>query len=189
MAFVSHRPPKTLKDYLALPDDVRAELIDGELYVTPSPGSAHQRVVPRIWRALQDYAAASEAGEAFLAPLDVHLPSGDVVQPDVLFVRRANAPIVQDQVRGVPDLVAEVLSPAHRERDRIVKRDLYARNGVGEYWLVDPEERSVEILRLDGDTNTYAPAGYFTFRRTPGASLVSATLPDLRIPLATVFEP
>ncbi len=136
MAFVSHRPPKTLEDYLA--------------------------------------------------PLDVHLPSGDVVQPDVLFVRRANAPIVQDQVRGVPDLVVEVLSPASPELDRIVKRDLYARNSVGEYWLVDPEERSVEILRLDGDTNTYAPAGYFTFLQ--GAFLVSATLPDLRIPLATVFE-
>jgi len=160
MPHAARRPRKTKEDYLALPDDVRAELIDGELYVTPAPEVAHQRAVARLWRTLQDYAAARDAGEAFVSPCDVHLPSGDVVQPDVLFVTHANAGIVREHVHGVPDLVVEVLSPSRPERDRFVKRALYERNRVPEYWVVDPEERSVEVLHLEGAA--FVLAGWFT---------------------------
>jgi Uma2 family endonuclease len=84
-------------------------------------------------------------------------------------------------VIGAPDLVVEIVSPLNAERDRIVKRDLYARSGVREYWLVDTLARSVEVLRLDGAA--YAPAGYFT----AGTVLASPSLPGLAIPVDAVF--
>jgi Uma2 family endonuclease len=104
-----------------------------------------------------------------------------VVQPDLLFVSAARAEICRDFVDGAPDLVIEVLSSAHPERDRIVKRDLYERDGVPEYWLVDRADRSIEVLRLEG--GTYGPAGWFT-----GAeALASRTFEGLVIPLSHVF--
>jgi Uma2 family endonuclease len=105
-----------------------------------------------------------------------------VVQPDVLFVAAERAHIVPDWVRGVPDFVIEVLSPTHAPRDRIVKRDLYAKNGVPEYWIVDAEERTIEVYRhVDG---AYEPAGYFTGKGV----LRSGVLPKLALPLPDVFR-
>ena len=175
------RPRKTVEDYLALPDDVRAELIDGELFVTPSPTPDHQRLVLRLARSLDGAVTERGGGELFIAPLDVHLPTGAVVQPDLLYVSEGRRHIVRDWVRGVPDLVVEIVSPTGAERDRIVKRELYARNGVPEYWIVDPGERSVEVLRLA--KGAYAPAGWFTGE----AVLRSPTLPTLALPLEEVF--
>jgi len=137
MSHATRRPRKTLEDYLALPDDVRAELIDGELYVTPAPTPQHQRTVACLWCSLEGWLREEELGEAFLAPLDVHLPTGEVVQPDLLVVKSVNPRVVKpDAVHGVPDLVVEVVSPAQPERDRYVKRQLYARNAVREFWIV-----------------------------------------------------
>ena len=182
MSPATQRPRKTIEDYLALPDDVRAELIDGELYMPPAPRRPHQRAAVRLVRLLEAHVEERSGGLVFVAPFDVHLPSGDVVQPDVLFVAAGRAEIVPDWVRGVPDLVIEVLSPTHGLRDRIVKKDLYARNGVPEYWIVDPEERTIEVfLHEEG---TYRPAGYFTAEST----LATPTFPDLRLRLADVFE-
>lgn len=182
MVHPTTRPPKTIEDYRALPDDVRAELIAGELYVTPAPRPEHQRVVPRIWRALTEYSDATEAGEVFIAPVDVHLPTGDIVQPDLVFVATAQQTNVrEDAIHGAPRLLVEVLSPSHPERDRIVKMELYARSGVAEYWIVDPAERSVEVFQLDA--GRYRPAGWFT----GVAQIVSPTLTDLAVPVAAFF--
>ena len=175
------RPPKTLADLQALPDETPAELICGELYVTPSPSEPHQAVSLRLSSLLLAYEKSSGRGRAYAAPFDVHLPSGDVVQPDALFVRSANPGLAKDGVHGAPDLVVEIVSPSHPLHDRVVKRDLYGRNGVPEYWIVDPEERSVEVLKLEG--RTYAPAGYGTGQ----VELRSPTLDDLVIRLADLF--
>jgi Uma2 family endonuclease len=113
--------------------------------------------------------------------MDVYLPSGDVVQPDVGLVTRPRSGIVQDWIRGAPDLVVEVISPTHVERDRLVKRDLYARNGVPEYWLVDPGAGTIEVFRLRDDA--YRPAGYFQ----RGSVLASESLPEFRLPIDEVF--
>jgi len=182
MSPATQRPRKTLEDYLALPDDVRAELIDGELYMPPAPRKPHQRTAVRLVTLLEHHTEQRAAGLVFVAPFDVHLPSGDVVQPDVLFVAAEHADIVPDWVRGVPDLVIEVLSPTHALRDRIVKRDLYAKNGVPEYWIVNPEERTIEVFRHE--KSAYRPAGYFTGEDV----LRSAILPDLALPLPEVFR-
>lgn len=183
MAPATSRPPKTLDDFIALGDEVRAELIAGEIYMAPSPQSLHQRVCLRLTVALESFVRDRGCGQLLCAPLDVHLPSGDVVQPDLIFVARDNASIIRDWIRGAPDLLIEIVSPSHAERDRIVKRGLYAHNGVPEYWLVDPADRTIEVLRLSGAT--YVPAGYFGV----GTALTSQTLERLELNVTDVFSP
>lgn len=174
MAEIKTRPRKTVEDYLRLPEGVRAELIEGEIFMSPSPKTRHQIVAGKIYKAVSEFVESKRLGMAFFAPLDVHLPSGDVVQPDIIFVAQENLGIIRDWIRGVPDLLIEVVSPDNPERDRVVKRDLYARNGVREYWIVDPEERTVEVV----------PQGYFE-----EADVVTSPLLDgLSLPARTLFE-
>ena len=127
MASETTRPRKTVEDYLALPDDVRAELIEGELYMTPAPRPRHQTAVGQILTYMNIHVRAAGLGRVYSAPMDVHLPSGDIVQPDLLFIRRANLEIVQDWIRGVPDLLVEVISPSHPERLASIRAVLSSR--------------------------------------------------------------
>jgi len=181
-AMTTSRPMKTVDDYMALGDEVRAELIAGEIYVTPSPTPHHQSIAGRLHARLGAALEKGGLGALYFAPLDVHLPSGDIVQPDLLFIREENLGIVQDWIRGVPDLLIEIVSQ-HAERDRIVKRELYARNGVPEYWLVDGATQTIERLLLAGDG--YAPAGYYGV----GDVLVTETMPHLELAVGEVFPP
>lgn len=174
------RPRKTAEDYLALPDGVQVELIHGELYATPLHSAMHQRVTGRLHRYIDEHAVAGGLGKAFI-PLDVRLGSGDIVRPDVLFVGSASMDVDGDWVQGAPDIVVEVVSPPHAERDRLVKRDLYARNRIPTYWIVDPEDESVELLKLGA--RAYKPEAYFQGE----AVLTTALLPGLQIPLQAVF--
>jgi Uma2 family endonuclease len=176
------RPRKTIDDYLALGADVRAELMGGELYVTPSPTSDHQRAVRALLHVLAAFARSEGVGEAFCAPLDVHLPSGDVVQPDVLYVRDADA-VHTDGIHGVPYLVVEVVSPDRPERDRAVKRALYERNAVPLYWIADPDERSLEGLAHDG--SALRP----DFYAVGDERVRPPSLPALLLDLTTIFPP
>jgi Uma2 family endonuclease len=180
MARALERPRKTIADYVALGPDCRAELIGGELYVTPSPSPRHQHVTLLLASALHVHALAETGGTVLTAPLDVHLPSGDVVQPDILWVRSASR-IAADGIRGVPDLVVEVVSSRHPERDRAVKRVLYERNGVPAFWIADPEERSLEGLAHDG--RAYVPAFYAVGEET----VAPPSFPGLVLDLRTIF--
>jgi Uma2 family endonuclease len=184
MADLVQPPRQTVSDFMALPEGTRAELIRGEITIlTPAPFTPHQRAVRNLGVALTVWARARKAGEILDSPMDVHLPSGDVVQPDVLFVAAAHAGIVQDWVRGAPDLLIEVLSPSRPARDRVLKREVYAENGVPEYWIVDPDERTVEILRLAGKAYSLA------VRVSGGGVITSPLLPGFAMDLAGVFEP
>ena len=175
------KPLKTAEDYMRLPEGTRAELIEGELLMSPSPRERHQTAVLNIAVNLRNHVLAKNAGRVFVAPFDVHLPSGSIVQPDVVFVATANLGIVRDWIFGAPDVLIEVVSPDGVERDRLVKRRLYAENAVREYWLVDPEERSVEVLVLSNAG--WAPHGYFT----AGEILSSPSFPTLALPLGEIF--
>jgi Uma2 family endonuclease len=181
MAHATSRRRKTVQDLLALGDEVRAELIDGEIYVAATPFREHQLAVGAIHARLLAWVRA-RGGLVLIAPMDVHLPSGDVVEPDVIYVREDRKAIVPDWVRGAPDLAVEVVSTSHPERDRIVKRALYARNGIPEYWIVELDEQAIQVLRLaDGG---YEPLAYF---ERP-AVLTTPTLPGFALPLDEVFE-
>jgi Uma2 family endonuclease len=173
MTPATSRPRKTIDDLMSLPDGVRAELIEGEIYVTPSPSPRHQFALQGLSRLLQDWAVMHPGARVLTAPCDVELPTGDVVQPDLFLV--AAEKVGRDRVRGVPDLVVEVVSASHPERDRLVKRDLYAHSGVPEYWIVDPDDGAIEVLRLA--SGRYGAAGYF--RR--GSVLASPTCAGLRV--------
>ncbi len=138
----------TYDDYRNTPDDERHELLDGELVLAPAPRLSHQRVAMQLGALLHAFVREQGLGHVFAAPCDVVLSHTDVVQPDLLFVAREREYVLRngDNVRGAPDVVIEILSPATAARDRTVKRELYAKHGVGEYWPVDPAAKTVTVL-------------------------------------------
>jgi Uma2 family endonuclease len=140
----------TYEDFCALPDDgKRYEILDGDLYVSPSPFTAHQAVVGNLFVMLTDYVRSRKLGRVFVAPYDVVLDRHDVVEPDLIYVSKANATIITHKnIQGSPDLLVEVLSDSTRERDTRDKRNIYARCGVPWYWIVDPEGPRVMELKL-----------------------------------------
>lgn len=173
----------TYAEFARLPESrgARHEIIDDELHVTPSPGVRHQRVVKRVLRTLDDFVEAHELGEVFVSPFDVLFGEGDYMEPDVLFVRRDRADVVTDRgIEGAPDLVVEVLSPSTEVRDRGIKLERYRHFGVPEYWIVDPQERSLEVWK-SGET---APAvlgvtDVLRWRPVPGGAEVEMPLAEL----------
>ena len=138
----------TYTDYCATPDDERYELLGGNLMMVPAPNMKHQKVLLTLARKLGDFTEEHRLGNVYVAPCDVVLSDTDVVQPDVLFISRAREHILtDDNVRGAPDLVIEILSPSTAERDLGYKHDLYGRHGVLEYWIVDPMAETVAVHR------------------------------------------
>lgn len=137
---------KTYADYAALDEGAPYQLIDGELVMSPSPSRSHQTVVLRFALAMQRF-VGNDLGDVYVAPFDVRLSETDVYQPDILFVAHDRLDIVSEQeVNGAPDLVVEVLSPATGYYDLTKKKHVYEASGVQEYWIVDPIERTVEVL-------------------------------------------
>ncbi len=172
----------TYSDYLLLPEDRRYEVIDGDLFMTPSPTTYHQRISRNLEFLLHRHVREKGIGEVLYAPCDVVLSETDVVQPDLLFVSRERAGIIGEKcVSGAPDLVVEVLSEATAERDRTVKAKLYARAGVRELWIVDPSERSIALLA--NTPEGFLRKAFFSSSET----LRSPLLPGLEIPLVEIF--
>jgi Uma2 family endonuclease len=177
----------TYDDFLLFPDDgKRHELIDGEHYVTPSPNTAHQRIVGRLHLALGGYLERHPIGELFLAPFDVVFSQFDVVEPDLLYItaERRKEILTTQHVRGTPDLVIEVGSPGTRRRDETIKRRLYERAGVAEYWIIDPDLEVVRIYRRAGDSF----AKPHELSREGGDVLASSLFPGFDLPLESVFR-
>src|SRR3989304_4121447 len=173
----------TYKDYSALPDEKRYELIEGDLYMVPAPDFYHQIVSGNIEFFLRDFVKKRKLGIVVYAPVDVLLSPEDVLQPDILFISNERRHFITEKnVSGAPDLVIEILSPSTQERDKIVKRDLYVTHGVKEYWIVDPLTKSVEVMSLSSDG--FKLYGIFLKEDT----LTSPLINGLSIPLQEVFE-
>lgn len=178
----------TYDDFVLLPDDgKRHEIIDGEHYVTPSPNVRHQVLVGRLAFELQLYLRANPGtGEVFLSPLDVVLSPWDVVEPDLLFVARDQPDIVTEKnIQGPPALVVEVLSKSTRKRDAQIKRRLFERTGVREYWLVDPELDTVQVFRPSPDRKL---ARVVELTADDGDVLTTPLLPGCQIDLRALFR-
>ena len=176
----------TYDDFLLFPDDgQRHELIDGEHYVTPSPNPRHQRILGKLYLAIGNYLRANPIGEVFFAPLDVVMSEHDVVEPDLLYLSRERAAqvLVPEHVRGAPELVVEVGSKGTRKRDETIKRALYDRAGVAEYWVVDPEIDVVRVYRKGAD-GFERPV---ELQREAGDTLTTVLLPGLEISLVEIF--
>ena len=142
----------TYADLWSFPDDgLRRELLDGELVVSPSPFMRHQEILLRLGVLFANYVASHGGGRVFIAPLDVVLSDHNVLEPDIFFVADDRREILArgTHVFGAPSLAVEVVS--NSRMDRVRKRDIYARFGIPEYWVVDPDADRVEVYRLEGD--------------------------------------
>jgi Uma2 family endonuclease len=174
--------PFTYADYLLTPDDVRYELINGELIMAPAPTTPHQRVSRNFGAVLWPFVRDNNLGEIFYAPTDVYLSDTNLVQPDILFISAARAHIITEtNIQGAPDLVIEIASPSTQDDDRIVKRELYERFGALEYWMAYPLTQTVDALRLEN--GRFVDAGHVGRSET----LTTPLLPGLRIDLSKVF--
>ncbi len=177
----------TYADYAALPDDGnRYQLLEGELVMTPSPRAWHQQVSYRLEFKLLAHVQEHDLGEMYHAPLDVTLDDHNVVQPDIFFISKERAGILQDgRILGAPDMCVEILSPGTVRLDRVRKLELYARFDVTHYWIVDLERADDRGVRPARATSTACAASPPTTSRSgrpcsPGSSsrLNIVPLPD-----------
>ena len=182
MATTEHAVKQTYEDYCRVPDDKRYELLNGELMMVPAPNIRHQSILLTLGSELRRFVREHELGEVFVAPVDVVLSDTDVVQPDVLFISRAREDRITDEnVRGAPDLVIEILSPSTAARDLGYKHELYGKHGVLEYWIIDPVAETVAVHRQrDGKLER-------TGRFGRGERLAAAVLEGLALELDDIL--
>ena len=171
----------TYRDYLLLPEGDRRELVDGDFYMVPSPSFRHQNISTNLGRALANYVLDNSLGIVLWAPMDVVFTDKDVVQPDIMFISNERRDIITEaNIAGAPDLVIEILSPSTADRDRELKLRLYARHGVREYWIVDPDEKTVQIMEL-------GPEGYDKIRSLDTGEVSSSVLSGLSMSTDQIF--
>ena len=158
-------PEKSHQDYLAAVgehDALRVEFLNGDIVMTPARSPHHQIIATNLLLLMGHFAMQNGLGLVLPAPLDVVLAKeAQIAQPDLVFIAKARAPklVSRSAITGAPDLVLEIISPSTARADRKIKLPLYARHGVAEFWLVDPEDQSVEVFILDGET--YRVAGIY----------------------------
>ncbi|MCF6149712.1 MAG: Uma2 family endonuclease [Candidatus Kuenenia sp.] len=182
MTSVIEKKKYTYEDYVKISEDKRYELIDGELLMTPSPITRHQRISRKIEFMLEKFIVENNLGEVFDAPYDVYLDETNVVQPDILFVSKDRLNIIGEKnIQGAPDLVIEIVSENSAYRDIVLKKGLYARFGVKEYWIVIPETEEIEIYILE--ENHYQIFKAFM----KNESLKSPILKGLKMELKNIF--
>jgi Uma2 family endonuclease len=173
----------TYTDYVQLPEGAPYELIHGELLMSPSPSTVHQRILRRLARALDAFIEQDGHGEILFAPMDVRLSEEDTVQPDLIFIAADRRDLIGEQaIEGAPDLIVEILSPSTAYRDLTIKKRLYEEHGVNEYWIVDPEQQTVEVFELaDGRFMQHA-------RVVEKGTAASKRLDGFQIDLTDLFQ-
>src|SRR5262245_5741923 len=171
----------TYSDYVGFPEDgKRHEIIDGDHYVTPSAETYHQSVSGRAYVQLFHQVEETDKGWVLSAPMDVLLSLVDIVQPDIVVVLKGGrARVTKKNIEGPPDLLVEILSPSTSERDQGLKKSLYERAGVPEYWVIDPKARRLEQYVLED--------GRYTLLGTHERTFECRTIPGVRIDLSKVW--
>jgi Uma2 family endonuclease len=175
--------PMTYEELFELPNDgKRYEIHDGELIVAPSPDWHHQDAISELFLEMATHVRKHvPGGKVYTAPLDVRLSPHNVYQPDIIYISPERRHILRETMplEGAPDLVVEVLSPSTRSYDQRQKARAYAGAGVREFWLVDPDARSIEVLALRA--NHYEPVASVDGRA------VSLVLPGFSVDPAAIF--
>lgn len=179
-------PPQsqwTEEDYLALPETNRCvELSEGELIIPPHPTYSHQGALLKFYTRLRGFVEEHGLGEVLVAPLPVRLWPGKIREPDIFFIAEEHLERIGEKVCGAPDLVMEVVSSSTRIADCSEKFFEYTRAGVQEYWLVDPEAKTVEVYVLR--EGAYEPLGKYNV----GQVACSRLFPDFRISVDGLFS-
>jgi len=176
--------PLTVEDYRLLPEDgPRYQLIEGERYTAPAPNRCHQDISLNIELMLAEYLKKHSVGRIYHAPFDVYLDETNAHQPDVVFIARSNYSILSDAgCEGAPDFVVEILSPKTAHLDKKAKRPIYARAGVKELRIVDPDAKCIDVYLLQKDADR--PAASYTERDV----FSSPHFPGLKISGAKIFK-
>jgi Uma2 family endonuclease len=174
----------TVDDYLLLGEmNTPCQLINGELIMSPSPRPYHQLVLGNLYDVIKAY-GRKKGDTVFFAPIDLYIDNKNVFQPDLIYVRKENKKIITNRgVEGVPDLVVEVVSPSNIFTDRNAKKKTYSKMGVGEFWLIDPANRTLEIyLPKQSDPET---PHFFLMEK---GKVTSTILSGLKFNLKDIFE-
>jgi Uma2 family endonuclease len=177
--------PLTSDDYRDMPEGPPYyQLIEGELVISPSPNSAHQIIHSNLFAAFVRHLDKNPAGRIYSAPFDIYLTELNVYQPDLVFISKARKKriIAEQGVEGAPDLVIEILSPRTARLDRGVKRNIYARTGVRELWIVDPDSEQVEVFDLT--ENAERPVASYS----KAQKCKSRVLPKFMISVSDIFD-
>ena len=158
-------PVTALDVFKMLPQGTRAEVINNVLYMSPSPLYSHQQLVTKLIINIGNHIAGTKTGELIVSPFDVYLEEHvSAVQPDLLFISTKNKGIIKDDgyAHGAPDLIIEILS-SNEQRDRLLKKALYEKAGVKEYFIIDPKTKMTEAFVLKGKKyqNLYNKKKYF----------------------------
>lgn len=139
----------TATDYQQLDENVLVQLIENELFISPSVSPLHQRV---LWRLNNELTKLNLPGELFFAPIDLYVDANNVFQPDLIYIAPERLHIISKVgIEGTPDLIVEVISPSNSYLDRNIKKKKYLQMGACEYWIIDPANRTVEVYSGDAD--------------------------------------
>jgi Uma2 family endonuclease len=190
MASTAHPDRRlTYDDFLQFPEDdrLRHEIIDGVHYVTAAPNLRHQDLIGRLYLALGNFMASRPGiGRVFLSPVDVIFTFYDIVEPDLVFVAGDQLEIMTEKnIQGAPAIVVEVVSKSTRRRDERIKRELFDRGGVREYWIVDPDRSRITVFRRDGDRlGTHSSLSV-----ADRAVLTTPLIPGFSLSLSELFKP
>ncbi|MGA1823314.1 MAG: Uma2 family endonuclease [bacterium] len=174
------------RDYVLFPysGSKQHEIIDGEHYMTPSPSTKHQRISRNLEWIIEFFIKKNKCGEIFDAPCDVLLSDTNVIVPDLVYISKENEDIItKDNIKGIPDLIIEILSPSNRVHDTVLKKDLYEHFSVKEYWIVDPDRETVEVYMLSSSKRYIDPKIY-----NNNQTLKTKIIPGLEINLKEVFS-
>jgi len=173
----------TYDDYAALPDDgQRYEIVNGVLLMTPAPTPNHQSISARLTYYLLMHVELAGLGRVFPGPIDVELGPKNVFQPDIVVLLNAHLnKVAAKRIVGAPDLVAEIASPSTAVVDRVTKYEIYARAGIPEYWIVKPNNRTIEVLILEN--GEYYSSGIFQGEQL----LPSRIVPELPVRVEQFF--
>ena len=135
-----------LEAFESLPEGTPAQLIGGEIIMSPAPTAKHQIVQMNLSALLHNFVLKKRIGTVIASPIDVYFSGEEVYQPDIIFISKSNESIIRENIDGAPDLVVEILSPSNAYHDLRHKWRIYERYGVKEYWIVDPMAKCIEIL-------------------------------------------
>lgn len=184
MQTLVEKPRKTFRDFARLPEGTLAQLIGGEIIMSPAPRSFHQEIILNIVFAMKNHARKNKCGKVYVSPIDVKLSEEEAYQPDIVYVAKENLGIVKElRIEGAPDLVVEVLSISTAYYDLTHKKKVYEDFGVREYIIVDPNELTAELFENQSGKG-FVSKGLLRQHGTISPSL----LPGLEIPLSEIFS-
>jgi Uma2 family endonuclease len=180
-------PPQgewTEEEYLGLHTKQLVEFSNGTVEVLPMPTDPHQSIVAALYLIVHAFVDRRQLGKVLFAPLRVRLWKGKIREPDIAFLLAKNKHLIKKYWHGA-DLVMEVVSEDEPDRDLKTKRAEYARAGISEYWIVDPRDETITVLRLRKARKTYSVAG--KYRR--GERATSVLLTGMNVEVSSIFSP